>query len=118
MNRLMTWHHARSCRAVLPPVIALYLVLCGGGCSSGMGRDSTDDVDSQPAGECTPVPGDVLGGTVEVMAIPPSGQIYHGAFLGGVTDWGEEDDVTPNDLQSYQQHVGKSLVSCCINTAT
>lgn len=41
-----------------------------------------------------------------VFAWPPPGSIYHGVFPGGRS--GEEDDITPADLQSYEQLAGKS----------
>jgi len=41
-----------------------------------------------------------------IITIPPEGQLYHGVFPGGVT--GEEDDITPADVQSYEQLAGKS----------
>lgn len=44
------------------------------------------------------------------LPIPPTGKIYHAVFPGGVTDWGEEDDITLNDLRSYEQQVGKTAV--------
>jgi hypothetical protein len=50
---------------------------------------------------------DALDGTEkgEIVAPPPPGYIYHSVFPGGVT--GEEDDLTPGDLTSYEQTVGK-----------
>lgn len=36
---------------------------------------------------------------------PPKGYLYHGVFPGGRT--GEEDDIRPEDLSSYEQTVGK-----------
>jgi hypothetical protein len=36
---------------------------------------------------------------------PPDGFLYHGVFPGGRT--GEEDDIIPDDLISYEQAVGK-----------
>jgi len=36
---------------------------------------------------------------------PPQGYLYHGVYPGGRT--GEEDDITPGDLASYEQAVGK-----------
>ena len=41
----------------------------------------------------------------EIIGLPPAGQIYHAVYPGGVT--GEEDDLTPDDLRSYEQAVGK-----------
>ncbi len=38
---------------------------------------------------------------------PPPGKLYHGVYPGGRT--GEENDVTPADLQSYVQAVGKTV---------
>jgi hypothetical protein len=40
-----------------------------------------------------------------IVAVPPEGQLYHGVFPGGVT--GEEDDITPADVKSYEQQAGK-----------
>jgi len=40
------------------------------------------------------------------IGFPPAGQIYHAVFPGGRT--GEEDDITPEDLESYEQTVGKT----------
>ena len=45
----------------------------------------------------------VLAGPV---ASPPPGMLYHGVYPGGVT--GEEDDITPGDLSSYESIVGKT----------
>jgi hypothetical protein len=41
-----------------------------------------------------------------LLALPAQGQLYHGVFPGGVT--GEEDDITPADLASYEQLAGKT----------
>jgi hypothetical protein len=41
-----------------------------------------------------------------LIGVPPQGQLYHGVFPGGVT--GEEDDLTPADVDSYEQLAGKS----------
>lgn len=46
-----------------------------------------------------------LSPTVSVIGIPPVGQIYHAVYPGGVS--GEEDDITPQDLSSYEQQVEK-----------
>jgi hypothetical protein len=43
---------------------------------------------------------------MEVVGLPPLGQLYHSVYPGGIT--GEEDDITLNDLRSYEQTVGKS----------
>ena len=44
---------------------------------------------------------------IELTAIqsPPKGYLYHGVYPGGRT--GEEDDIRPDDLSSYEQIVGK-----------
>lgn len=60
------------------------------------GQDFTSAPDSFPSGE-TDIP------------LPPEGYLYHAAFPGGITDWGEEDDMTPDDLHSYEQLAGKSI---------
>ncbi len=38
--------------------------------------------------------------------IPPAGHFYHGVYPGGIT--GEEDDITLDDLRSYEQAAGKT----------
>lgn len=35
---------------------------------------------------------------------PPEGRLYHGVFPGGNS--GEEDDLTPKDVETYEKHVG------------
>lgn len=41
----------------------------------------------------------------QVIATPPAGKIYHAVYPGGAT--GEEDDITPEGLSSYEERVGK-----------
>jgi hypothetical protein len=41
-----------------------------------------------------------------LLAVPQPGQLYHGVFPGGAT--GEEDDLGPADLDSYENTAGKS----------
>jgi len=41
------------------------------------------------------------------IRIPPAGKIYHSCYPGGVT--GEEDDITLNDLHSYEKAAGKKV---------
>lgn len=43
---------------------------------------------------------------VEIIGVPPPGHLYHSVFPGGVS--GEEDDITLDDLRSYEQVVNKS----------
>ncbi|MBN1538222.1 MAG: endo alpha-1,4 polygalactosaminidase [Anaerolineales bacterium] len=43
---------------------------------------------------------------IPIVVPPPSGKLYHGVYPGGIT--GEEDDLTPNDLQIYEQAAGKT----------
>ncbi len=45
-------------------------------------------------------------GSTNVVGIPPQGKLYHGVYPGGVT--GEEDDITPKNLSSYEQLAGKA----------
>jgi hypothetical protein len=40
-----------------------------------------------------------------LIPLPPSGHLYHGVYPGGIT--GAESDLTPTDLISYEQSVGK-----------
>jgi hypothetical protein len=41
------------------------------------------------------------------MTTPPAGKIYHGVYPGGVT--GEEDDLTPADVDAYEAEAGKPV---------
>jgi len=40
------------------------------------------------------------------LNLPPNGKLYHGIYPGGIT--GEEDDLTLEDLRSYERAAGKS----------
>ena len=42
------------------------------------------------------------------LGVPPPGQLYHGVFPGGHS--GTEDDLTPEDLKSYEDTVGMKAV--------
>ena len=42
------------------------------------------------------------------VGAPPAGKLYHGVYPGGVT--GEEDDITPADVDAYESTVGKPVV--------
>jgi Glycosyl hydrolase family 26 len=41
------------------------------------------------------------------LSVPPAGSYYHGVYPGGKT--GYEDDITANDVASYEQTVGKRV---------
>ncbi len=41
-----------------------------------------------------------------LLALPPEGSLYHGVYPGGVS--GEEDDLTPADVDSYESLAGKT----------
>lgn len=43
----------------------------------------------------------------EDVIVPSPGRLYHGVFPGGLS--GEEDDITPADLQRYEAAVGRSV---------
>lgn len=43
----------------------------------------------------------------QTLRVPAAGSYYHGVYPGGKT--GEEDDITPQDLQSYEATVGKEV---------
>ena len=43
-----------------------------------------------------------------LIGLPGEGQLYHGVYPGGIT--GEEDDLTLQDLRSYEEAVGKPAV--------
>jgi hypothetical protein len=44
--------------------------------------------------------------TMQIVGSPPDGQLYHGIYPGGAS--GEEDDLTLDDLRSYEEAVGKT----------
>jgi hypothetical protein len=50
-------------------------------------------------------PTDAAGGG-RFAGAPPPGKLYHGVYPGGVS--GEEDDIRPENLTSYEQLAGKS----------
>jgi len=50
----------------------------------------------------TPLPLPEVSSTIQS---PPDGFLYHGVFPGGKS--GEEDDITPDELASYENVVGK-----------
>ena len=76
-------------------LLAVSLAFSMPGCGQKGARDDTAVSGSQPD----------EGQTVEVVSPPPAGDMYHGVFPGGVT--GEEDDITPASLSSYEQTAGK-----------
>ncbi len=41
-----------------------------------------------------------------MVGVPPAGELYQGIYPGGVT--GEEDDITPQGLHSFESTVGKA----------
>lgn len=43
---------------------------------------------------------------LQTLSIPPLGTLYHGVYPGGVS--GEEDDIVPENVTSYERLVGKS----------
>ncbi len=53
----------------------------------------------------TPTPTGEAETRIERIGLPLVGQLYHAVYPGGVT--GEEDDLTLDDLRSYEQAVGK-----------
>jgi hypothetical protein len=58
---------------------------------------------------CTPAdPGSPLTGFARARLLaPPAGKLYHGVFPGGSS--GAEDDITPAQVQSYEEAVGKRV---------
>jgi hypothetical protein len=49
--------------------------------------------------------GGAAAAPLQKVGAPPPGKLYHGVYPGGVT--GEEDDLTPADLDAYEAQVGK-----------
>lgn len=68
--------------------------------------DNQDEI--EPEQEFTSAPDSFPSGQTDIP-LPHEGYLYHGAFPGGITDWGEEDDMTPDDLHSYEQLAGKTI---------
>jgi hypothetical protein len=48
----------------------------------------------------------LVGVASAAVPSPPAGKLYHGVYPGGIT--GEEDDITPADLSSYQATVQRT----------
>ena len=48
----------------------------------------------------------LVGAASAAVPSPPAGKLYHGVYPGGIT--GEEDNITPADLSSYQATVHKT----------
>jgi len=48
----------------------------------------------------------LVGAASAAVPSPPAGKLYHGVYPGGIT--GEEDDIAPADLSSYQATVHKT----------
>lgn len=48
-----------------------------------------------------------LAGALPRVGTPPAGKVYHGVYPGGVT--GEEDDITPADVDAYETEAGKPV---------
>ncbi len=46
-------------------------------------------------------------GAQQKVGPPPAGKLYHAAYPGGVT--GEEDDITPADVDAYEAGVGQRV---------
>jgi hypothetical protein len=46
-------------------------------------------------------------GSPSRVSPPPAGKLYHGVFPGGSSGW--EDDITPAQVTSYEQAVGKRV---------
>jgi len=54
----------------------------------------------------------LLGAAPTTLALPnittpPAGTVYHAVYPGGVT--GEEDDLTPADVDAYEAEAGKPV---------
>ena len=51
--------------------------------------------------------GATAAGAAQKVGPPPAGKLYHAVYPGGVT--GEEDDLTPADVDAYEAAVGKRV---------
>lgn len=65
-------------------------------------RDENHQADEPTPHTATSTPGGAH------VPLPPAGKVYHAVFPGSGTGGGEEDDVTLNDLHSYEQYAGKT----------
>jgi endo-alpha-1,4-polygalactosaminidase (GH114 family) len=101
----MKRHHLHWIVYLTPFILAMLLLACSVGLSdlssTATPAGTSDDETVEPA---------TLAGTDSHIPVPSTGKLYHAAFPGGVTDWGEEDDITLADLQWYEGHVGKTTV--------
>ena len=90
-------------------VILLAAVLAGCQAAPGETGDPIDTVSPidavGPVNAVTPVDTINIEENPALIGLPGAGQLYHGVYPGGVT--GEEDDLTLQDLRSYEAAVGK-----------
>jgi hypothetical protein len=91
----------RPTRRRLVPVTAgllgLASLLAVGLAAAGPVASASSDTAPGPSPARRPV-------TLSTLAVPPAGRYYHGVYPGGRT--GEEDDIRPRDLRSYERAVG------------
>ena len=89
-------------------LVLIIIILSGCSSSSPIEEETLPTITPQPT-RVVFLPTMTALPTREVVSTgipnPPDGYLYHGVFPGGRT--GEEDDITPNDLSSYEQTVGK-----------
>ena len=50
----------------------------------------------------------ISGSQAAKIKAPPAGKLYHGVYPGGIS--GDEDDITPKDVDIYEKCAGKKVV--------
>lgn len=99
---------ARFSTILFSSVALLLMISCDDSLDDSLDEE-LDYVYPGPIGECLGTDSITLPSEVQLVSNPLAGQLYHAAFPGGTTDWGEEDDITLTDVQSYESSAGKSI---------
>lgn len=85
--------------------IAVFLLTAIIACQQSSGEERMPDA-SEPIWERLPSGAEPAEQGMSI-GLPPPGSLYHGVFPGGKT--GDEDDITPADVSSYENTVSKQV---------
>ena len=88
------------CMKLFSPVLFLLLVACS--------VPPIENTQTSEPTEFIPINTATPAAVLATIALPPKNHLYHGVYPGGKT--GDEDDLTLEDLTSYEMTVGKSAV--------
>ena len=94
VNRFWRW----------PATLLASGVLAGLAVPAGAAADGAVNPAARPASAIGVARG---GAALLTLPVPPRGSWYHGVYPGGVT--GEEDDITPSDVTSYETSAGHQV---------